>query len=148
QGIDPSLDQVWPDVARRYCGRHLCKNFKTEYHGLLMHKLFWTVVNSYSEFVFRRSLQEVQKNAGLGAVKWFRDLGPLDRWTRFRFEPSLCCDENTNNFVESFNNTIGVDRTSPVLTMLEGIGFYPIELSNNMFSTFNLYTHTNFAFFL
>lgn len=128
QGIDPSLDVVWADVGRRYCARHLCKNFKSEYPGLVMHKLFWTVVNSYSEFVFRRSLKEVQKHAGLGAVKWLKDIGPLDRWTRFKFEPSLCCDQNTNNFVESFNNTIGVDRTYPILTMLEGNCLVLIEM--------------------
>lgn len=85
-----------------------------------MHKLFWGVVNAYSAFTFRKAMQQVLLHGGLGAVKWFKDLGPLDRWARWQFDPSLCNDENTNNFVESFNSTIGVDRGSPVLTMLEG----------------------------
>uniref|UniRef100_A0A803MVB3 Uncharacterized protein n=1 Tax=Chenopodium quinoa TaxID=63459 RepID=A0A803MVB3_CHEQI len=59
--------------------------------------------------------------AGLGAVKWFKEVGPLDRWTRWKFDPRLSSDENTNNFVESFNNTIGVDSSYPILTLLEGI---------------------------
>lgn len=121
QGIDPSLDAVWPKVGRRYCKRHLCKNFKKEYPGLLMHKLFWCVINSYSEYCFRKAMAQVQKNAGAGVLKWFQDVGPMERWARFRFDTSLCSDENTNNFVESFNNTIGVERTHPILTMLEGI---------------------------
>ncbi|KAL2944158.1 Nesprin-1 [Bienertia sinuspersici] len=31
KGIDPSLDSIWSKVPRRYCARHLCKNFKTDY---------------------------------------------------------------------------------------------------------------------
>ncbi|KAL2900127.1 Protein lin-28-like protein A [Bienertia sinuspersici] len=43
-------------------------------------------------------------HAGLGAVQWFKDVGPLDRWARWRYDPRLCNDENTNKFVESFNS--------------------------------------------
>lgn len=121
QGIDPSLDEVWATVSRRYCARHLCKNFKREYPGILMHKVFWSVTNAYSLFTFKKALEQVQRFAGLGAVKWLKEIGPLDRWTRWMFDPQLCSDENTNNFVESFNSTIGVDRTYPILTLLEGI---------------------------
>ncbi|KAL2932689.1 Altered inheritance of mitochondria protein 23 mitochondrial [Bienertia sinuspersici] len=118
-GIDPSLDGVWPTFSRRYCARHLCKNFK-EYPGVLMHKLFWGVTNSYSLFTFRKSMKQVAKFAGLGAVKWLKEVGPLERWARWMFNTELCSDENTNNFVESFNSTIGVDRTYPILNLLEG----------------------------
>ncbi|KAL2937536.1 NAD kinase [Bienertia sinuspersici] len=120
-GIDPSLDDVWPTVSRRYCARHLCKNFKKEYPGVLMHKLFWSVTNAYSLFTFKKAMEQVEKFAGLGAIKWLKEIGPLDRWTRWKFDPQLCSDENTNNFVESFNSTIGVDRTYPILTLLEGV---------------------------
>ncbi|XP_074282602.1 protein FAR1-RELATED SEQUENCE 6-like [Silene latifolia] len=48
KGIEPALEQVWPSCYRRFCARHLCKNFKKDYPGLLMHKLFWKLVNSYS----------------------------------------------------------------------------------------------------
>ncbi|XP_021714775.1 uncharacterized protein LOC110682754 isoform X2 [Chenopodium quinoa] len=121
KGTDPSLDQVWPTVPRRYCARHLCKNFKSEYPGILMHKLLWAVTKAYSAFSFKKALQKIASTAGLGAVKWFKDIGPLDRWTRWKFDCQLSCDENTNNFVESFNNTIGVDRSCPILTLLEGV---------------------------
>lgn len=120
QGIDPSLDEVWAKVPRRYCARHLCKNFKKDYPGVLMHKLFWGVTNACSVFTFRKSMEQIQKYGGLGAVKWLKEIGPMERWTKWRFDPQLCSDENTNNFVESFNNTIGVERTYPILTLLEG----------------------------
>ncbi|KAL2930826.1 Inactive 7-epi-sesquithujene synthase [Bienertia sinuspersici] len=120
-GIDPSLDEVWAKVNRRYCARHLCKNFKKDYPGILMHKLFWSVVNAYSAFTFKKALQQVESVAGVGAVMWFQEIGPLERWARWRFHPDLYSDANTNNFVESFNSTIGVDRCYPILTLLEGI---------------------------
>ncbi|XP_048491378.1 uncharacterized protein LOC104883482 [Beta vulgaris subsp. vulgaris] len=121
KGIDPSLDQVWPKVPRRYCERHLCKNFKTDYLGILMHKLFWSVVKSCSQYTFKKALQKIQKVVGLGAIKWFKDMGPLDRWTKWKFDPTLCNDKVTNNFVESFNSTIGADRCNPILTLLYGV---------------------------
>ncbi|KAL2922177.1 Lysine--tRNA ligase [Bienertia sinuspersici] len=120
QGIDPSLDEVWAKVNRRYCARYLCKNFKKDYPGILMHKLFWSVVNAYSAFTFKKALQQVESVAGVEAVMWFQEIGPLERWARWRFHPDLCSDVNTNNFVESFNSTIGVDRCYPILTLLEG----------------------------
>ncbi|XP_010678244.3 uncharacterized protein LOC104893808 [Beta vulgaris subsp. vulgaris] len=122
KGVDPSLDAVWPKVPRRYCARHLCKNFKSQYPGLVMHKMFWTVVKSYIlSFCFKKSLLKLQSNASLGAVRWFKNIGPLDRWARWKYDPTLCNDECTNNFVESFNSTIGADRCYPILTLLEGV---------------------------
>ncbi|XP_021737711.1 uncharacterized protein LOC110704231 [Chenopodium quinoa] len=121
KGVDPSLDKVWPKIQRRYCARHLCKNFKFEYPGLLMHKLFWAVTNATSMFSFKKALQKLQEHAGLGAIQWFKDLGPLDKWTKWRFDPTVRSDENTNNFVESFNSTISTERCMLVLTLLEGV---------------------------
>lgn len=69
-------------------------------------------------------MEQIQKFAGLGAIKWLKDIGPLDRWTRWLFDPQLSSDENTNNFVESFNSTIGADRSGPILTLLEGNHVY------------------------
>ncbi|KAL2935948.1 Transposase for insertion sequence element IS905, partial [Bienertia sinuspersici] len=124
KGIDPSLDDVWPTASRRYCARHLCKNFKKQYPGVLMHNLFWSVTNAYSLFTFKKAVEQVEKFVGLGAIKWLKEIGPLDRWTRWKFDPQLYSDENTNNFVESFNSTIGVDRTYPIVTLLEGVFLY------------------------
>ncbi|KAL2935886.1 Valine--tRNA ligase [Bienertia sinuspersici] len=90
------------------------------------------VTNAYSTFTFRKAMEQVQKFAGLGALKWLQEIGPLDRWAKWSFDPQLCCDENTNNFVESFNSTIGVNRTYPILTMLEGRGEYEVSDGRSM----------------
>ncbi|XP_021747627.1 uncharacterized protein LOC110713491 [Chenopodium quinoa] len=81
KGIDPSLDRVWPKVPMRYCARHLCKNFKSEYPVMLMHKVFWSVTNVFAEFSFRKAITKLHALVGLGAVKWFKEIGPLVRWT-------------------------------------------------------------------
>ncbi|KAL2900128.1 hypothetical protein RDABS01_025210 [Bienertia sinuspersici] len=47
KGVDPSLDNVWPKVPRRYCARHLCKNFEGLYRATNA-QLFWVVTNAYS----------------------------------------------------------------------------------------------------
>ncbi|XP_074305983.1 uncharacterized protein LOC141641210 [Silene latifolia] len=121
KGIEPALEQVWPSCYRRFCARHLCKNFKKDYPGLLMHKLFWKLVNSYSEFTFKKSLESLVQHGGLGCGSWFSDLGDHETWARYRFDPRVSNDENTSNFVESFNSTLGIHRNNPVLSLLEGI---------------------------
>lgn len=103
QGVDPSLDVVWSKVPKRYCARHLCKNFKSEYPGIVMHKVFWIVVKLYSAFSFKKSLQMLLSIVGLSVVKWFKNVGSLERWTTWKYDPTLCNDECTNNLVESFN---------------------------------------------
>lgn len=56
-----------------------------------------------------------------GAYHWLRDNEKLELWARFKFDTTIKCDDNTNNFVESFNHAIGKFRGLPILTMLEEI---------------------------
>ncbi|XP_074315717.1 uncharacterized protein LOC141651926 [Silene latifolia] len=121
KGVEPTLDMVWPDAYRRFCARHLCKNFKQQYPGLLLYKLFWMVVNATSEYTFKRALEQVVQHGGNGCARWFLDLGDKEQWTKHKFDPELSCEDNTSNFVESFNSTLGVHKTNPVLSLLEGV---------------------------
>jgi len=56
-----------------------------------------------------------------GAYHWLRENEKLKPWARFKFEPTLKCDHNTNNFVESFDHAILKFRGLPILTMLKEI---------------------------
>ncbi|XP_074265266.1 uncharacterized protein LOC141587692 [Silene latifolia] len=121
KGVEPALESVWPEAYRRLCARHPCKNFKKEYPGVLMYKLFWKVVNVISEVIFKKAMEQAVHHAGLGCARWFLDLGDKELWCKHMFDPSISSDENISNFVESFYNTIGTQRYLPVLSLFEGI---------------------------
>jgi len=37
---------------------------------------------------------------------WLKNNKPLEQWAMIKLDPSLKSDDNTNNFVESYNNAI------------------------------------------
>ncbi|KAL2924915.1 Methionyl-tRNA formyltransferase [Bienertia sinuspersici] len=116
--IEPALNAVWPKAGRRYCCKHLAKNWKGEFSGPLMHSLFWRAASATSPFTFRKAMERIEKENPLTRI-WLANLGDQSRWTRHKFDPKICSEENKSNFVESFNATLGIDRCRPVLTLLE-----------------------------
>ncbi|XP_021742853.1 uncharacterized protein LOC110708933 [Chenopodium quinoa] len=121
KGVDLALKDVWPDAKRRYCCRHLNRNYKKEFPGPLMYTLFWRACNATNKFTFRKAMERLQKEGGEDVMVWLANLGDQSKWSKHKFDPNVCNDLNTSNFVESFNSTLGVDRCRPVLTLLEGI---------------------------
>ncbi|XP_021764000.1 uncharacterized protein LOC110728665 [Chenopodium quinoa] len=120
-GVDVALKTVWPEAKRRYCCRHLSRNYKKAFPGPLMYTLFWRACNATNKFTFRKAMERLQKEGGEDVMTWFAALGHQSKWSKHRFDPNVCNDSNTSNFVESFNSTRGPDRCRPVLTLLEGI---------------------------
>ncbi|XP_021762539.1 uncharacterized protein LOC110727280 [Chenopodium quinoa] len=98
-----------PEVDRRYCCKHLAKNWKASFPGPLMHSLFWLACSATSPFTFKKAVDRIQAVNPM-ACEWLAKLGDQSRWTRHKFYPNICSDENKTNFVESFNSTLGVDR--------------------------------------
>ncbi|XP_021750684.1 uncharacterized protein LOC110716379 [Chenopodium quinoa] len=92
KGIDPALTELWPEVKR----------------------------SATSPFTFKKAMNRIKKANHLALV-WLSKLGDQERWTKHKYDPKICSDENTSNFVESSNATLGVDRCRPILTLLEGI---------------------------
>ncbi|XP_021775489.1 uncharacterized protein LOC110739330 [Chenopodium quinoa] len=89
--------------------------------GPLMYTLFWRACNATNKFTFRKAMEKLQKEGGDDVMTWFADLGDQSKWSKHKFDPNVCNDSNTSNFVEIFNSTLSVDRCRPVLTLLEGI---------------------------
>ena len=106
-------------MGRRYCCKHLLKNFKPQFPGLLMFSLFWLACGAFNPFTFRKAMERLQKANPL-VVVWFSKLGPQSVWSKHAFNPAIKSDVNKSNFVESFNSTLGLDRCQPVMTLLEG----------------------------
>ncbi|XP_021750407.1 uncharacterized protein LOC110716080 [Chenopodium quinoa] len=120
KGIDVAFNDLWPKVGRRYCCKHLVKNFKSSFPSLLMFQLFWKAAGAFNPFTFKKAMVALQKANPLALV-WLSKLGPQSRWSKHAFNPAVKCDTNKSNFVESFNATMGIDRCILVLTLLEGI---------------------------
>ncbi|KAL2905132.1 matrix protein, partial [Bienertia sinuspersici] len=121
KGVDLALKKVWPEAKRRYCCRHLSRNFKKCFPGPLMYILFWRACNATDPYTFKKAMERLRKEGKIVVMKWFAELGNQSKWTKHKFDPTLCSDTNTSNFVQSFNSTLGVDRCRPILTLLEGI---------------------------
>lgn len=80
--------------------------------------LFWQAANAKSAFVFEKTMKSIKTHSA-AAYQYLMDI-PLESWATFKFDTVVCCEENTSNFVESFNSTLGLDRNKPILSLLEG----------------------------
>ncbi|KAJ8448871.1 hypothetical protein Cgig2_030727 [Carnegiea gigantea] len=78
-------------------------------------------IHYYKNFVSLYLAMEKIREKDPAAHHRLRDK-KLQLWARFKFDTSLKCDDNTNNFVESFNHAIVKFRNLPILAMLEKIG--------------------------
>ncbi|KAL2935023.1 Alpha-methylacyl-CoA racemase [Bienertia sinuspersici] len=78
---------------------------------------------AYNGFTFKKAMDLIDKYKA-GARVWLANLGDQDKWSKHKFNPSLKCDVNKTNFVESFNATLGIDRTC--LAYLSGQGEFEI----------------------
>ncbi|XP_021735702.1 uncharacterized protein LOC110702307 [Chenopodium quinoa] len=105
KGIQAVLTELWPKSGRRYCCKHLVKNFKGEFPGLLMFLLFWKAARAYNPFTFRKAMEALQKANPLALVLLSK-VGPQSTWSKHAFNPNIKCDVNKSNFVESFNATL------------------------------------------
>ncbi|KAJ8430847.1 hypothetical protein Cgig2_034174 [Carnegiea gigantea] len=88
--------------------------------GAWFHCFFYIAANAYSSFVHLKAMDKIKQKEP-AAYQWLRDNEPLEHWARFKFDTNLKSTDNTNNFVESFNNAISKLRGKPMLTMLEEI---------------------------
>ncbi|KAJ8425504.1 hypothetical protein Cgig2_015878 [Carnegiea gigantea] len=120
QGIIKALKNVMPQASRRICVLHVYKNFAAHYPGAWFHCFFYIAANAYSSFVHLKAMDKIKQKEP-AAYQWLRDNEPLEHWARFKFDANLKSADDTNNFVESFNNAISKLRGKPMLTMLEEI---------------------------
>nr|XP_017227610.1 PREDICTED: uncharacterized protein LOC108203301 [Daucus carota subsp. sativus] len=121
KGIDLALMDVWPTAKRRYCCRHISRNYKKQFAGPLMYILFWRACNATSQFTSRKAMEKLKESGGDSVMAWFAELGDSSTWSKHRFDPNVCNDSNSSNFVESFNSTLGIDRCRPIMKALKNI---------------------------
>ncbi|XP_056698742.1 uncharacterized protein [Spinacia oleracea] len=91
-----------------------CKN--GGWSGELFHKLFWIAANTYNPFVYNKEIEKITE-FDPNATKYLDKC--TEKWSRHQFDPKVCCDHNTTDFVESFNTLTKSYRDLPVLTLFE-----------------------------
>ncbi|KAL2939596.1 putative Histone-lysine N-methyltransferase ATXR5 [Bienertia sinuspersici] len=84
----------------------------------LNEKLANRACGAYSPFTFKKAMEALKK-VNPKAIEWLADLGDQSAWTIHKFNRDVTSEVNKNNFVESFNATLGIDRCRPVLTLVE-----------------------------
>ncbi|KAJ8438843.1 hypothetical protein Cgig2_023035 [Carnegiea gigantea] len=133
KGIIKALRTAMPTASRRTCVIHYYKNFALLYPGAWwFHAFFYIAANAYAQFAHEKAMEKIREKDP-GAYHWLRDNEKLELWARFKFDTNIKCDDNTNNFVESFNHAITKFRNLPILTMLKEI--------RKLIGSRNLYNH-------
>lgn len=79
---------------------------------------FWQAADAYNEFVWTKAMDKIRA-LDAAAYQYLID-ADVNLWARFKFDPSVSCADNTNNFTESWNATLGLDRLRPILSLMEG----------------------------
>ncbi|XP_010695391.2 uncharacterized protein LOC104908037 [Beta vulgaris subsp. vulgaris] len=74
--------------------------------------------NAYNLYVYNKAMEKITK-VDPKATEYLDKAE--EQWSRHVFDPVVCCDHKTTNFVESFNACIKPFRDLPVLTLLEEI---------------------------
>ena len=103
------------------------------FNGGRFQKIFWTAADAYSSYVFNKAMEKIGE-LEKGALAYLQKVE--DQWSRHQFDPIVCCDRNTNNFVESFNSCTKSHRDLPVLALLEGNHLLNLCLSIQFYSNY------------
>ncbi|XP_056685733.1 uncharacterized protein [Spinacia oleracea] len=119
RGVDLAVHENFPKATRRCCSQHLYMNCKNGgWSGELFHKLFWIAANAYNPYVYNKAMEKIT-DFDPRATQYLDTC--TEQWSRHQFEPEVCCDHNTTNFVESFNAVTKPYRDLPVLRLFEAI---------------------------
>ncbi|KAH0639646.1 hypothetical protein KY285_036232 [Solanum tuberosum] len=123
KGLIPAFEEVLPDVAHRFCVRHLHNNFKTEgFGGQALKDVLWKAARATTEGAFHKYMEEMKK-LNPEAPQLFINKPPI-HWSIAFFSSFPKCDMLLNNLCESFNSVLLVARDKHILTMLELIRLY------------------------
>ncbi|KAL2927425.1 2 3-bisphosphoglycerate-independent phosphoglycerate mutase [Bienertia sinuspersici] len=79
----------WCIISNRH--KHLSVNWKKVYSGLKMWRLFWLTAGAYSDFTFRKAMEQIDKHRPDARI-WLANLGEQQRWTKHKFNPYFKCD--------------------------------------------------------
>ncbi|GJS71633.1 hypothetical protein Tco_0704474 [Tanacetum coccineum] len=101
KGLLESVNELLPNAEHRKCTRHLFANYKKKISGVQLQCLFWNVASTTVEELYYSKMEEL-KIISTEAYQYL-------------------CDRNPNSWA------ILVQRTKPIITMLEDIRLYVMQ---------------------
>ncbi|CAA7052254.1 unnamed protein product [Microthlaspi erraticum] len=114
------MDAELPKAEHRMCARHIYANWKKQGFSRSEYKnLFWGVAYSYTEGEYDENMEKV-KAYDPSAYDALLVTEP-HRWCSAFFSEESHCADVHNNLSESFNRTIKIARSMPVINMLEEV---------------------------
>ncbi|XP_023738373.1 uncharacterized protein LOC111886376 [Lactuca sativa] len=130
KGLIEAFKERVPAAEHRQCARHIYANFKKRFKGEQYRKLFWVAATSTTQPKFEAEMNSIQKIDPLA----YEHLMERDHksWCRAFFEVDRACDAYENGISESFKSVIDLARKRPLLTMLEEIRIYTMEMKYKM----------------
>ncbi|XP_021757220.1 uncharacterized protein LOC110722252 [Chenopodium quinoa] len=131
KGIQAALTDLWPKVGRRYCCKHLVKNFKAEFPGLLMFSLYWKAAGACNHLIL------LLKRPVLTLFEGIRRLTMVRLATR-REQCKSWNDDICPNIIKRLQVVNHESRTSRCLKarageyeVLDGKSVFPVNLNDN-----------------
>ena len=125
QGLERAVSEFLPNAEHRKCTRHLYANFKRKYSGVELHRLFWQAASTSVQDNFYSKMEEMRV-VNQEAHDYLIQRNP-NSWSRAFFKIESKCPNFENGICESFNKAILVQRTKPIITMLEDIRLYVMQ---------------------
>ena len=102
------------------CARHIYGNLRRAYPGKELPKdLFWAVAKSFNIGDYEVALQAL-KNFDVRVYEAVLMKNPQN-CSRAFFSSTSVCEDVSNNFSESYNNTLNTAREMPLVEMLETV---------------------------
>ncbi|CAL5192309.1 unnamed protein product [Lathyrus oleraceus] len=120
------MDELLPGVEQRFCVCHLYNNFRKRFPGKKLKEIIWKVAKStYSQSWEKemREMRDVNEEAFKHMMKT-----PHRFWSKSQFKTTSKCDSMLNNMSEDFNSVIIEAKSKPIVTMLEEIRTYIMEM--------------------
>ncbi|GKD07184.1 splicing factor, partial [Tanacetum coccineum] len=124
-GLLDAVSDWLPNAEHRKCTRHVFVGFKKKFSRVQLQRLFWLAAGTTVESIFYNNMDQI-KAILPDAYDYLVQRNP-NSWSRAFFDLKSKCASFENGIAESFNRAILVQRTKPIITMLEDIRLYIMQ---------------------
>nr|KAJ0190145.1 hypothetical protein LSAT_V11C800408950 [Lactuca sativa] len=130
KGLLEYVNVILTHVEHKKCARHIYANFNKAFSGLELKKLFWACAMICVEGNFLRNMEKI-KTISPNAYEYLMSKEPKT-WCRAYMSVGFACEAVENGISECFNSTVVEARKKPLITMLEEIRIYIMDMFSFM----------------